>query len=64
MGIAFNSLSLYNSCIGCRKGRKMFNFICGFVFGVTVVTLGVSNMAHYAEKAVSGLQHVIVEVAK
>ena len=42
----------------------MFNFIAGFVFGVAVVTLGVSNMAHYAEKAVSGLQHVIVQVAK
>jgi hypothetical protein len=64
MGIAFNSLSRYNSCIGCEKGRKMFNFICGFVLGVAVVTLGVSNMAHYAEKGVSTLQEVIVKVAK
>jgi hypothetical protein len=42
----------------------MFNFICGFVLGVAVVTLGVSNMAHYAEKGVSTLQEVIVKVAK
>jgi hypothetical protein len=42
----------------------MFNFIAGFVFGIAVLTLGVSNMAHYAEKAVVGIQKVIVEVAK